>query len=67
MKQERSCSASFTDAERKCVRKNVEVDRKETLKSSNVEYFKLTFHCFFEKIITKSETVIMFLEIYTQL
>jgi hypothetical protein len=40
--------------------KKVEEDRKKTLKSNNIKYFKLALHNFFEK----NETVIMFLEIH---
>jgi hypothetical protein len=54
MKQECSCSALFIDAEGKCVHKKVEVDGKKTLKSSDTEYFKLTVHHFFEKVINKN-------------
>jgi hypothetical protein len=32
----------YIDAERKCVYEKVEVDRKKTLISSNVKYFKLS-------------------------
>jgi hypothetical protein len=65
MKYECSCSALFIDAEHKCVHKNVEVDRKKTLKSSNTKYFKLTVRYFFGKFINKNETAVIFLEIYT--
>jgi alpha/beta superfamily hydrolase len=65
MKQECRCSALFIDAERKCVLKKEDEDRNKTLKSRNVKYFRLTAHYFFEKVINKNETVIMFLEIRT--
>jgi hypothetical protein len=45
--------------------KNVEADRKKTLNSSKINYFKLSVHYFFEKVINKNETVVMFLEIHT--
>jgi hypothetical protein len=65
MKQECICSLLFIDAERKCVRKKVVVDRKKNLKSSNIKHFNLTVHYFFEKVIFTNETVVMFLEIHT--
>jgi hypothetical protein len=53
------------DAERKYVHEKVEVHRRKTLKLSDIKYFKMTIRHFFEKIISKNETVIMFLEIHT--
>jgi hypothetical protein len=43
----------------------MEVDRKGILKSSNIKYFTLTAHYFFEKVANINENVITFLEIYT--
>jgi hypothetical protein len=38
MGQEYGYSASIIDAERKCVRRSVEVERKEILKYCNIKY-----------------------------
>jgi hypothetical protein len=43
----------------------VEVHKRKTLKLGNMKYFKMTLHHFSEKIISKNETVVMFMEIYT--
>jgi hypothetical protein len=59
-----SCSALFLDAEQKCMLKKVEVDRNKNLKSSNTKCFKLTVHCFFEKV-NKNGSAVMFPEIHT--
>jgi hypothetical protein len=65
MKQEYSCAALFIDAEQICVHNKVEVDRRNTLKSSNIKYFKLTVQYFFMKVINKNESITMFLEVHT--
>jgi hypothetical protein len=65
MKQECRCSALFIDAEWKCVHKKEDERRNKTLKSRNIKYFGLIAHYFFQKVINKNETVIMFLEIHT--
>jgi hypothetical protein len=51
MKKECGCSALFNDAD---WGEKIEVDRKKALKSSNIRYFKLTVHYFFEKVINKN-------------
>jgi hypothetical protein len=33
-----------------------EVDREKTLNSSNIEYFKLTVHYFYAKVMNKNES-----------
>jgi hypothetical protein len=38
---------------------------KKYLKSSYVRYYELTAHYFFEKVINKDETVLMFPEIHS--
>jgi hypothetical protein len=62
MKQ--NCSELLIDAERKCIRKNVEVNRKKTLKSSNIKHIKLPVNYFFEKVINKHQTAIIFLKVH---
>jgi hypothetical protein len=41
------------------------MNRKKTLKLSNMKHSKLAVHFFFEKVISKNETIVMFLEIHT--
>jgi hypothetical protein len=65
MKKEWNCSLLFIDSERKYLHQKVEVGRKKTLKSSNIKCFKLTVHYFFQEVINKNETVVIFLEIQT--
>jgi hypothetical protein len=53
------------DTQQNCVYKKEEVDEKKVVKSSNIKYYELTVHHFFEKIINKDETVVMYLEIHS--
>jgi hypothetical protein len=46
--------------------KKVEMNRKETANLSSMKHFKLAVHFFFEKVINKNETLIVFLENHTK-